>query len=318
MPGSLPLLIITGPTGTGKSRLAIHLARKWNAEIISADSRQIYRYMDIGTNKPTHEEQALVPHHMIDIVDPDQSYSAGEYGRNARIIIDSLLKKKKIPILIGGTGLYIRAVIAGLAPSPPSDPNIKADLLKQMEKRGIRSLYNELLKIDPNTAEKLHPNDRQRILRAMEVFLLTGKRLSDFNREIPNTPGYLTAFYFINRSRPILYNMINQRVESMFEHGLVDEVKKLVERGYKLNHPGMQGLGYGHIYDYIRKKISLQEAKSFMKRDTRRYAKRQITWFRQEKRAIWLDVPDQGDVLDLESGIDSNLGLLAKKGLSFQ
>ena len=274
--------------------------------------------MNIGTNKPTPEEQALIPHHMLDIVDPDQFYSAGEYGRNARVIIDSLLKRKRLPILVGGTGLYIRAVIDGIAPSPPSDPNIKSDLSKQMEKRGIKALYDELLKIDPNTAKRLHPNDRQRILRAMEVFSLTGKRLSDFHREMPDNPGYLTAFYFINRSRSALYNMINQRVESMFEHGLVDEVKGLAERGYTPNHPGMQGLGYGHVFDYIRRKISFQEAKSLMKQDTRRYAKRQITWFRQEKRAAWLDVPDQGDVLDLESGIDSNLGLLVKKVPSSQ
>jgi tRNA dimethylallyltransferase len=263
--------------------------------------------MDIGTSKPTNKERALIPHHMIDIVNPDQFYSAGEYGRNARAIIDNLLKKKKLPILVGGTGLYIRAVIDGLAPSPPSNPHVKADLLEQMGKKGMRALYNELLKMDPRTAKKLHPNDRQRILRAIEVFLITGKRLSDFHRQTSNHPGYITAFFFLNRSRSILYNMINQRVESMFEHGLIEEVKGLMERGYTLNHPGMQSLGYGHIYNYIQKNISLQEAKSFMKRDTRRYAKRQITWFRQEKRAIWLDVSDQGDVLDLAPDINSSI-----------
>ncbi|MGA1839457.1 MAG: tRNA (adenosine(37)-N6)-dimethylallyltransferase MiaA [bacterium] len=307
MSGSLPLLIITGPTGTGKSRLALHLAQKWNGEIISADSRQIYRYMDIGTSKPNAEERAMIPHHMIDIVDPDQFYSAGEYGRNARSIIDNLLKKKRLPILVGGTGLYIRVVLDGLAPSPPSDPHIKADLLEQIRKKGIRILHNKLLEIDPKAAKRLHPNDRQRILRAMEVFLITGKRLSDFHRQTIDHPKYITALFFINRPRAILYNMIDQRVESMFEQGLIKEAKGLMERGYTLNHPGLQSLGYGHIYEYIQKKISLQEAKSFMKRDTRRYAKRQITWFRQEKRAIWLDMSDKSDVLDLAPQIDLNL-----------
>jgi tRNA dimethylallyltransferase len=145
----------------------------------------------------------------------------------------------------------------------------------------------------------------------MEVFIITGKRLSDFHRQAPDHPGYVTAFFFINRSRSILYNIINQRVENMFEHGLAEEVKGLMEKGYTLNHPGIQSLGYGHIYEYIQKKISLQDAKSFMKRDTRRYAKRQITWFRQEKRAGWLEVSDGGDVLDLVPEIQSNLKLLS-------
>jgi tRNA dimethylallyltransferase len=297
--GSGYILIIAGPTGIGKSRLALHLAQIWDAEIISADSRQIYRYMDIGTNKPTCEERDLITHHMIDIVDPDQFYSAGEYCRNARKIIYKLLKKKKLPIMVGGTGLYIRAVIDGLAPSPPSDPKIKADLIKQMEKNGIKSLHNELLKIDPKTAEKLHPNDKQRILRAMEVFLITGKRLSDFHMQTSNRHRYLTTFFYLNCSRPVLYNMINKRVETMFEKGLIEEVKRLIDRGYTPDHPGVQSLGYSHVYNYIRKKIDLSKAKNLMKRDTRRYAKRQTTWFRQEKRAIWLDVPDHGDVLDL-------------------
>ena len=307
MSGSFPLLIITGPTGTGKSRLAMHLAQRWNSEIISADSRQIYRYMDIGTGKPTPEERALIPHHMIDIVEPDQFYSAGEYGKNARSIIDNLLKNKRLPILVGGTGLYIRAVIDGLAPSPPSDPDIKADLLEQIEKRGIRTLHNKLSKMDPKAAKRLHPNDRQRILRAMEVFLITGKRLSDFHRQTLNHPEYLTAFFFINRPRAILYKMINQRVEDMFKQGLKKEVKGLIDKGYTLSHPGLQSLGYGHIYEYIQKKITLQEAKNLMKRDTRRYAKRQITWYRREKRAVWLDMSDKGDILDLAPEIYSVL-----------
>jgi len=253
----IPILIITGPTGTGKSRLALHLAQKWNAEIISADSRQIYRYMDIGTGKPTPEEQDLVPHHMIDIVDPDQSYNAGEYGRNARLIIDKLLKKGRLPLLVGGTGLYIRAVIDGLAPSPPTDPNVKTDLQKQLERKGVHALHQELTQRDPAIAQQIHPNDRQRILRALEVFLISGQRLSDFHKHTPSQPRYPSVFLFINRPRPALFSMINQRVDAMFEKGLIEEVMHLAQRGYTPEHPGMQSLGYTLMYDHLQGKISL-------------------------------------------------------------
>lgn len=305
MSAAPPLLIIAGPTGTGKSRLTLDLAQRWNAEIISADSRQIYRYMDIGTSKPTPQERNLVPHHMIDIVEPDQCYSAGEFGKHAREIIDLLMKKKGLPMLVGGTGLYIRAVIDGLAPSPPSDPCIKRDLLKQTETRGIRALYNELSEVDPLTASRLHPNDRQRILRALEVFYMTGKRLSDFHKNGSLPPRYPTIFLFINRPRPVLFDMINQRVEAMFQKGLIEEVKDLINKGYTPDHPGMQSLGYSDMWDYLQGNCSLQKVKHLMKRDTRRYAKRQITWFRKEKRATWLDVPENGDVLDLIPYIES-------------
>jgi len=293
-----PLLVIAGPTATGKSRLALHCARQWGAEIISADSRQIYRHMDIGTGKPTPEERALVPHHMIDIVDPDQPYSAGEYGRSARSVIDALRKRGTLPMLVGGTGLYIRAVIDGLAPSPPSDPRIKGALLRRVEREGIRTLHRELMEVDPRTAERLHPNDRQRILRAIEVFHATGRRLSDFHKDAPGVPGYRTLFFVLARPRPEIFELIDKRIDAMFEQGLIEEVKYLIEKGYAPDHPGMQSLGYFHLYNHLRGRISLAEARFAMKQDTRRYAKRQMTWFRKETRAHWLDLPAGGDVLD--------------------
>ena len=298
-----PILIITGPTGTGKSRLALHLAQEWDTEIVSADSRQIYRYMDIGTGKPTPEEQDLAPHHMIDIIDPDQSYNAGKYARSASAVIDRLLKNGKIPILAGGTGLYIRSVIEGLAPSPPTDPKVKAALRKQLEQKGIHLLHHELTQVDPLIAKKINPNDRQRILRALEVFFITGRRLSDFHQHTPSQSRYDSVFLFINRLRSVLFEMINQRVDRMFKRGLIEEVQHLLLRGYMPEHPGMQSLGYIFMHEYLQGKISLEKAKERMKRDTRRYAKRQITWFRQNKKAIWLDIPSGGDVLDLTSEI---------------
>ncbi|MGA1795707.1 MAG: tRNA (adenosine(37)-N6)-dimethylallyltransferase MiaA [bacterium] len=298
------LLVIAGPTATGKSRLALHCARQWCAEIVSADSRQIYRHMDIGTGKPTPEEQALVPHHMIDIVEPDQTYSAGEYGRSARSVIDALHKNGTLPILVGGTGLYIRAVIDGLAPSPPSDPRIKGDLLRRVENEGIHTLHRELMEVDPRTAERLHPNDRQRILRAIEVFRITGRRLSDFHQDTPEGPGYRTVFFVLSRPRPELYELIDTRIDGMFAQGLIEEVQYLIERGYTPDHPGMQSIGYSRLYAHLTGRISLAEARFAMKQDTQRYAKRQMTWFRKETRAHWLDIPAQGDVLDMVSTLE--------------
>ncbi|MBN2372816.1 tRNA (adenosine(37)-N6)-dimethylallyltransferase MiaA [bacterium] len=300
----VPVLIIAGPTSAGKSRLAMKMAQKWDTGIISADSRQIYRYMDIGTGKPTMEDQAIVSHHMIGIIDPDKSYSAGEYGREAGAIIERILKQGRIPIIAGGTGLYIRAATSGLTPSPPCDPIIKAGLLKQVEEKGINALHNELLKIDPPSAQRLHPNDRQRILRAMEVFIATGRRLSEYHKNGQNGFKYHTVFLFINRPRQTLYNMIEERVDKMFKEGLIQETESLIQKGYTTNHPGMQSLGYVHICEYLQGKIPLAEAKRLMKRDTRRYAKRQITWFKREKGAILIECPENGDILDLIPRID--------------
>ncbi|MGA1844960.1 MAG: tRNA (adenosine(37)-N6)-dimethylallyltransferase MiaA [bacterium] len=299
-----PLLVIAGPTATGKSRLALHCARQWGAEIISADSRQIYRHLDIGTGKPTPEERALVPHHMIDIVEPDQPYSAGEYGRSARSIIDALHTQGTLPMLVGGTGLYIRAVIDGLAPSPPSDPRVKEDLLRRVEREGIHTLHRELMEVDPRIAKRLHPNDRQRILRAIEVFRISGRRLSDFHQDTGGDPRYRTIFFVLSRPRPELYELIDTRIDDMFAQGLIEEVQYLIEKGYTPDHPGMQSIGYSRLYDHLTGRISLAEARFAMKQDTQRYAKRQMTWFRKETRAHRLDVPAGGDVLDMVSVLE--------------
>jgi tRNA dimethylallyltransferase len=204
-------------------------------------------------------------------------------------------------MLVGGTGLYIRAVIDGLAPSPPSDPRIKGELLRRVEREGIHALHRELMEADPLTAQRLHPNDRQRILRAIEVFRATGRGLSDFHRDAPGGPGYRTLFFVLSRPRPDLFELIDTRIDAMFERGLIGEVESLIERGYTPDHPGMQSLGYSHLYNHIKGNISLAEARFAMKQDTRRYAKRQMTWFRKETRAHWLDVPAGGDVLDAVS-----------------
>jgi len=301
-PGNV--LIIAGPTSVGKSRLAFHLAKRWNTGLISADSRQIYRYMDIGTGKPTPLERSIVPHYMIDIVEPDKTYSAGEYGRCARSRIDKMIKEGKIPIVAGGTGLYIRSLIEGLSPSPPSDPKIKKELTWVLRKRGINYLYTELSNLDPELSKRLHPNDKQRILRAMEVYLITGRRLSDIQKQGAPPLPYKILYILLNRDRDVLYKMINKRVEEMFAQGLVDEVRAILDMGYTIDQPGMQSIGYKYITQYISGKISLNEAIQLMQRDTRRYAKRQITWFKKEKMAINLECEELTDVLGFATQIE--------------
>lgn len=304
---SKPLVVIAGPTAVGKSRLALSLAQRWNASIINADSRQIYKYLDIGTNKPSPEELSLVPHYMIDIVYPDQFYSAGDYGREARKAVDNIIQSNNVPILVGGTGLYIRAVVNGLAPSPPSNREVKKLLRMQVQGRGIGALYEELLRIDPILAERFHPNDKQRILRALEVYFITGKRLSDFHKQSLSVNKYNTIFLFINRSREKLYDLINVRVEKMFEDGLIEEVERLLKMGYSQEDPGMQSLGYKYIIDYINGYKSLNDVKTLMKRDTRRYAKRQITWFSHERQAIKIDCIMNMDIIEYIPQIDNLL-----------
>jgi len=302
MPKENPILIIAGPTAVGKTDASIQLAREFGAEIVSADSMQIYRGMDIGTAKPSAEQRRLVYHHMIDIVAPDQPYSVGDYLRDARAAIDGILASGGTPIVVGGTGLYIRALMKGLFHGPPADLELRERLLLREGEGEPGVLYADLVKVDPEAAVKIHPNDIRRTVRALEVYYLRDRKLSDFQREhsFQDRP-YRFRLLFLVRSRSELYPRIEQRVDQMIAAGLEAEVKTLMERGYTHGLSSMLGLGYKHFLDCFLGKTSREEAVALLKRDTRRFAKRQFTWFRREPEAVWVDVTgltEAGEILE--------------------
>lgn len=306
------ILIIAGPTAVGKTDASILLAGELGAEIVSADSMQIYRGMDIGTAKPTKEQRALVFHHMIDIVEPDQPYSVGDYLRDARAAIDGIISSGSLPLVVGGTGLYIRALTRGLFHGPPADLELRERLI-QRESDGPGSLYSDLAKVDPDAAIKIHPNDLRRTVRALEVFYLRDRKLSDFHRDhaFQDVP-YRFQLFFLARNRGELYHRIEQRVEQMIADGLEAEVKVLMERGYSGELPSMQGLGYQHFISCFLGKSSREEAAALLKRDTKRYAKRQFTWFRREPKAIWIDVTGLSEPGEIVSRIKKSIDISNK------
>jgi tRNA dimethylallyltransferase len=302
MPKEKPILIIAGPTAVGKTDASILLAQELSAEIVSADSMQIYRGMDIGTAKPTPEQRKLVYHHMIDVVAPDQPYSAGDYLRDARAAIDGILASGSKPIVVGGTGLYVRALMKGLFHGPPADLDLRERLLQREAEGESGCLYSDLVKVDPEAAVKIHPNDLRRTIRALEVFYLRDRKLSDFQRQhsFQDRP-YRYLLLFLVRSRGELYARIEERVDQMIAAGLEEEVRTLMERGYHSGLSSMHGLGYQHFLDCFLGKTSREEAVALLKRDTRRFAKRQFTWFRREPEAVWVDITglrEAGEILE--------------------
>jgi len=290
----IPVWVLVGPTAVGKSRLALQLAPELGAEIISADSHQIYRYMDIGTVKPTLQERKNVPHHMIDVVDPDEEFTVADFKKMVEELIVSLWKKGKVPFLVGGSGLYIRALIDGLFPGPGKDPVLRAKLKEEAEREGVLSLHRKLQSVDPEAAIRIHPQDMVRTIRALEVYYLTGRPISYWQEESQKEkPPYRVIIAGLNCERKTLYRMINQRVEKMIGSGLVEEVKNLLPR-YPEDLPSLQSLGYREIIGYLKGNYSLAEAVALIKRNTRRYAKRQLTWFRKDSQIVWFDALDPG------------------------
>ncbi len=282
------IVIICGPTGIGKTAVAIDLAQRFKGQIIGADSMQIYKYMDIGTAKPTVEEQARVVHHMVDIVAPDEPFDAARYAEQARQIIAKLCQNHILPFVVGGTGLYIKALLYGLFNDDVSDPQIRIKLKAEAETRGTDTLHQRLRRLDPETAQRLHPNDTYRILRALEVVEASGKSISHHHREHGFTEQPFDALKIgLEMERELLYERINQRVDAMFAAGFLDEVKHLLARGYAADLKAMQSIGYRHLVDRIQGRISLAECMRTLKRDHRRYAKRQLTWFNADPEIVW-------------------------------
>lgn len=306
---TIPLLVIAGPTSVGKTRIAIELAKELNGEIISADSRQIYKGMDIGTAKPSKAEQDVVRHHILDVVNPDEPFSVGEYKRSAERIIEDIWQRNRLPIIAGGTGLYIRAVIDGLWEGPKADKELRDKLKKEEEVFGKGYLYDKLKEVDIETAKKTKPNDLVRIIRSLEVYYKEGKPISYFHRlhgfEAKN---YNTVIIGLTMDRARLYKKIEERVDEMINIGLVDEVKALLKKGYDENTISMTGVGYRQVIGYLKGDYNLEEAVRLIKRDTKRYAKRQYTWFNKDKRIEWFDIDDI-NIKGLASSIKKRLKL---------
>lgn len=286
-------LVITGPTATGKTALSLDVAERLDGEIISMDSRQVYRGMDIGTAKVTPDQRARVPHHGLDLVDPDERYSAGRFARDARRWIEEIRARGHTPILVGGTGFFLRALTHPLFREPEMPERAREALKRWLERQPEEKLRRWLADLDPATARTLEASGgRQRVARALEVALLTGRPLSWWHRHAPpETPPLPLLIFVLWLPREQLYRRINDRVLEMIEAGWVDEVRALLERGYDLDDPGMVATGYPELVAYIRGEWSLEEAIEATQRATRRYARRQLTWFRHQlpPGAIWLD-----------------------------
>ncbi len=288
------IIVICGPTGVGKTGLAIWLAKKFNGEIVGADSMQIYKYMDIGTAKPDVYERKMAVHHLVDILDPDEDFDAAKFTRMADSAIEKIINKGKLPIVAGGTGLYIKALLHGLfRQGRPVDKKIILKLETELQDKGAVFLHKKLTEIDPDSARKIHPNDSFRVIRALEVFQSMGKTLSECQREHRFANDRYDALKFgLYMDRKELYNRIDQRVDHMMNLGFIEEVKRLIEMGYSCELKSMQSLGYRHICDFFFKDVPFEETIRLLKRDTRRYAKRQFTWFGKDKEIIWLR-PDE-------------------------
>lgn len=286
----IPLIILTGPTAVGKTALSIELAKDLNAEIISADSMQIYEYMDIGSAKVTKEEMEGVTHHMIDEVKPDFPFSVSEFQERANKYIKEVANKGKNVLVTGGTGLYLNSLIYNMDfAKSNSNSKIREELEKELKVKGIDYMHDKLKSLDSEAACRIHKNNTKRVIRALEV-CLDGKKMQDFSNDLRYNEEYLPIIIVLNRDREILYNRINKRVDIMMESGLIEEVKKLLSMGYDKNLISMQGIGYKEIIKYLEGEYTLDEAVEIIKRDSRRYAKRQITWFKRYKDSEWFDL----------------------------
>lgn len=300
-------IVICGPTASGKTALSIELAKKIGGEIISCDSMQIYKEMDIGTAKPTKEEMQEIKHYLMDFVSPDKRYSVADFKQDAKNAMKEIIAKGKIPIIVGGTGLYVDSLIYEIDyPNIEFDENYRKQLEEKSEKEGLEKLYEEAKKIDPHAIEKISVNDQKRILRILEIYHATGKNKTEQEKESRKNPvEYDYHVYAINWDREKLYERINKRVEIMIEQGLIEEVKRIYQK-YDTFPTAMQGLGYKEVVEYLENKCTKEEMIEKIKMETRRYAKRQLTWFRKNKQTIWLDGQEkiQNNIKIILEGLD--------------
>jgi len=276
----LKIVIISGPTATGKTATAISVAKAFGAEIINADSMQVYRHLDIGTAKPTREEQQKVPHHLLDVVEPDELYHAGRYETDADAVITELQSRRKLPLIVGGTGLYIKSLLYSLCDLPEIQPEIRQQVQNEFKEGGVESLYQHLKKLDPLVADRLAPRDQARIFRALEVYLATGSSINYFQEQHRFSQAkYSFLYLYLACERKILRQRIDDRVRQMMERGFLDEVRSLLDKGFSPKLKPLKSIGYRQLILHLQGMLSLDEALRLIARDTRRYAKRQNTWF---------------------------------------
>jgi tRNA dimethylallyltransferase len=296
------VLCIVGPTASGKSSLALVLAKSLRGEIISADSRQVYKYLDIGTAKPTKAQRRQVKHHFVDLLDPDATFSAGEFGRKGRETIDEIFRRKKVPIVVGGSGLYVKSLIDGFFEGPSANNEVRRQLYKRLQDEGAEALLAKLREIDPVSAERMLPSNTRRIVRALEVHELSGiplSKLQDQRIQVDFTPLMIGLQW----DRKVLYDRINNRVETMLQEGLLDEVRNLMDLGYSGAANSLQTVGYQEAISHLEGKIDYKTMVELIKRNTRRFAKRQLTWFRADRRIQWQPIADEKELSSIAQGV---------------
>lgn len=298
-------IIIVGPTCSGKTYCAIKLAQKLNSEIISADSRQIYKYLTIGTAKPTPEEQKSVIHHFVDHLEPDEDFNVSRFENESIRIIKDLHTKDKIPVIVGGSGLYIKALVDGIVDVESADESYREHLLNIKKDKGIEYLYSMLQEADPKSAAGMMPQNWKRVMRAIEVFKVTGRSITEFHSEQQRDIDISFTQFGLNWERQILYSNIEKRVDQMINDGLVDEVKSILIRGYSTDLNSLNTVGYKEIIAYLNDEYPIERAIELIKRNTRRYAKRQMTWFRKDDRIKWLDLKDYSELENISDNMIS-------------
>jgi len=292
-----PVVVIVGPTAVGKSRVAVEVAKAFETEVLTADSRQVYRGMDIGTDKPATEERQAVPHRLIDLVNPDESFNAGLYRLQAIDEIERLYRDCRLPLVVGGTGLYIRTLLKGLCDAPQADPIVRASLWQEAEDLGHDRLYARLVDVDPVAAARLHPRDESKVIRALEVYQLSGRRMSEFQQEHGFAERRFSALMIgLSRDRDALYRRIGERIDWQLTHGLIEETKQFLAQGYQRDSAAMKGLGYRQVAEHLAGEYDVAEMVRRFKRDTRHFSKRQMTWFRKEPGIQWLAIEESESV----------------------
>ena len=308
-----PLIILTGPTAVGKTAASIGLAKAVGGEIISADSMQVYRQMDIGSAKITKEEMQGIPHYLVDVLDPEEAFNVVRFQELAKEAMEEIFRNRHIPIVVGGTGFYLQALLYDIDfTENDSDLSFREELEKKAREEGAESLHALLEKADPQAAAQIHPHNVKRVIRALEFNRKTGQKISEHNeRERQKESPYNFAYFVLTDDRKALYERIDRRVDKMMEQGLLEEVRRLKDRGLPGDSVSMQGLGYKELFAYLEGEYSLEEAVRIIKRDTRHFAKRQLTWFRRERDVVWIDRQETGQ--DEQKILDSMLSVLREK-----
>jgi tRNA dimethylallyltransferase len=290
------ILVLAGPTASGKTALALRIAGSTASEIISADSRQIYKHLTIGTAKPPIEQLQQVPHHFIDLLEPDQTFNAGQFQEQSRRVVDQVLDRHALPVIAGGTGLYVRALVDGFFEQPEISGTVRTQLEERLEREGKEALFNELRSVDPESAAGMDATKYRRVIRALEVYHETGTPISQFHRQHAVQQRYDSHWYGLLWDRAVLYHRIDRRVDRMMDEGFLDEVMRLKAMGFDDRFQSLQTVGYKEAFSYLRKEITKDRMIELMKQNTRRFAKRQMTWFRKESRMTWLSISHEDQI----------------------